>query len=69
MNRYLVGAALFAVAASASAEPLHVYNGRLFITAKVNDVATEALLDSGRRRPLSIQRWRPRRNSPPGHRR
>ncbi len=47
MNRYLVGAALFAVAASASAEPLHVYNGRLFITAKVNDVATEALLDSG----------------------
>ena len=47
MNRYLFGAALFAVAASASAEPLQVYNGRLFITAKVNDVATEALLDSG----------------------
>jgi len=47
MNRYLFGVALAAVAASASAEPLRVYNGRLFITAKVNDVATEALLDSG----------------------
>ena len=47
MNRYLFGAALVAVATSAAAEPLHVYNGRLFITAKVNDVATEALLDSG----------------------
>ena len=47
MNRLLIGAALFAVAASASAEPLQVHNGRLFITAKVNDVATEALLDSG----------------------
>lgn len=47
MNRFLLGAALIAGAASASAEPLHVYNGRLFITAKVNGVATEALLDSG----------------------
>ena len=47
MNRFLFGAALFAVATSAAAEPLHVYNGRLFITAKVNGVATEALLDSG----------------------
>jgi len=47
MNRYLLGVALAAVAASAAAEPLRVYNGRLFISAKVNDVATEALLDSG----------------------
>ena len=47
MNRYLLGAALIAGAASASAEPLRVYNGRLFITARINHVATEALLDSG----------------------
>ena len=43
----LLGLALLCVAASAGAEPLKVYNGRLFITAKVNDVTTEALLDSG----------------------
>ena len=47
MTRLLLGAALLALAASASAEPLQVHNGRLFITARVNDVATEALLDSG----------------------
>jgi predicted aspartyl protease len=47
MNRLLLGVALLAPVAPATAEPLHVYNGRLFITAKVNDVATEALLDSG----------------------
>ncbi|WP_294122429.1 pepsin/retropepsin-like aspartic protease family protein [Sphingomonas sp.] len=35
------------LATSASAEPLIVDNGRLFIQAKINDVATEALLDSG----------------------
>jgi predicted aspartyl protease len=47
MIRSLLGAALLALTASASAEPLKVYNGRLFIIVKVNDVATEALLDSG----------------------
>ena len=47
MSRLHLGAALIAVAAPASAEPLHVYSGRLFIAARVNDVATEALLDSG----------------------
>jgi hypothetical protein len=35
------------LASSASAEPLIVDNGRLFIQAKINGVATEALLDSG----------------------
>jgi predicted aspartyl protease len=43
----LIGLMLLCVAASAGAEPLTVYNGRLFITARVNGVATEALLDSG----------------------
>jgi hypothetical protein len=47
VNRLLIGAALLTAAASASADPLGVYNGRLFISAKVNDVTTEALLDSG----------------------
>lgn len=46
MIRALLLAALIA-AAPASAEPLTVHNGRLFIPAKVNGVATEALLDSG----------------------
>jgi len=35
------------LASSAGAEPLIVDNGRLFIQAKINGVATEALLDSG----------------------
>jgi predicted aspartyl protease len=47
MIRYLLVVSLFASAVSASAEPLVFHNGRLFIAAKVNDVATEALLDSG----------------------
>ena len=38
---------LLACAGPASAEPLLVHNGRLFISARVNGVATEALLDSG----------------------
>ncbi|HUP68087.1 MAG TPA: retropepsin-like aspartic protease [Sphingomicrobium sp.] len=46
MIRWFAAAALLA-GASASAEPLGFYNGRLFIEAKVNGVATEALLDSG----------------------
>jgi predicted aspartyl protease len=46
MIRWLAAAALLA-GASASAEPLGFHNGRLFIAAKVNGVATEALLDSG----------------------
>jgi hypothetical protein len=47
MKRLLFAGALLAFAGCAPAEPLHIYNGRLFITAKVNGVATEALLDSG----------------------
>jgi predicted aspartyl protease len=43
----LIGLMLLCVAASAEAEPLRVHDGRLFIAAKVNGVATEALLDSG----------------------
>ena len=38
---------LLALSGSAAAEPLIVDNGRLFITAKINGVQTEALLDSG----------------------
>jgi predicted aspartyl protease len=38
---------LLALSGAASAEPLIVDNGRLFITAKINGVQTEALLDSG----------------------
>jgi predicted aspartyl protease len=45
--RHLVAAALLATAGTASADPLVFYNGRLFIPAEVNNVATEALLDSG----------------------
>ena len=38
---------LLALSGSAAAEPLIVDNGRLFITARINGVETEALLDSG----------------------
>jgi hypothetical protein len=37
---------LLAAASATSAEPLLVHNGRLFVQAKINGVATEALLDS-----------------------
>ena len=47
MIRWPFGIAAVALSASAIAEPLHVYNGRLFIDAQVNGVPTEALLDSG----------------------
>jgi predicted aspartyl protease len=40
-------ASLLALSGSAAAEPLIVDNWRLFITAKINGVQTEALLDSG----------------------
>jgi len=46
MRRILL-ASLLALSGSAEAEPLIVDNGRLFITAKINGVQTEALLDSG----------------------
>ena len=39
--------ALMALGAPAVAEPLLIFNGRLFIQARVNQVPTEALLDSG----------------------
>jgi len=47
MIRTLLAVALLATASTAAAEPLKFINGRLFIPAKVNQVATEALLDSG----------------------
>ena len=47
MTRVVALAALFALAAPATAEPLRSYNGRLFIDARIAGVATEALLDSG----------------------
>jgi hypothetical protein len=47
MIRALIAAALLATSSLANAEPLTFYNGRLFIPATINQVATEALLDSG----------------------
>ena len=44
--RGIAAGALLIAAASAGAEPLQYYNGRLFIQATVNQVPTEALLDS-----------------------
>ena len=45
MTRFLLP--LLLLATPAAAEPLIVDHGRLFVTAKVNGVETEALLDSG----------------------
>lgn len=42
----LIAVALLTISTAASADPLRFYNGRLFIDARVNGVATEALLDS-----------------------
>lgn len=42
-----IGILALLLASSASAEPLLFDNGRVFIAAEVNGVATEALLDSG----------------------
>lgn len=47
MKRAKLVAAMLAISASAAADPLTFYNGRLFINATINDVPTEALLDSG----------------------
>jgi hypothetical protein len=44
--KHLLAAALLVAGSGANADPLLFYNGRLFIDAKVNDVATKALLDS-----------------------
>jgi len=42
----LLGLVLLLASTAASAEPLLFFNGRLFIDARVNGVATKALLDS-----------------------
>lgn len=47
MKRMILVAAIFWPATVVTAEPLIVDNGRLFITARINGVETEALLDSG----------------------
>jgi predicted aspartyl protease len=47
MIRSLIALTLAATATTAAAEPLKLFNGRLFIHATVNGVETEALLDSG----------------------
>jgi predicted aspartyl protease len=47
MKRIILAAAILSPATVASAEPLIIDNGRLFITARINGVETEALLDSG----------------------
>lgn len=46
MTRLIAALVLILAATPAGAEPLLFYNGRLFITAKVNGLPTEALLDS-----------------------
>ncbi len=46
MRGGLIASAVLIAASSAAAEPLEFYNGRLFISARINGVATEALLDS-----------------------
>jgi aspartyl protease len=62
--------AAFAVALSlcgpAAADPLHLYNGRLFIAARVNDVATEALLDSAAEATLVDPRFAAQAKFPHG---
>lgn len=45
--RAAIAVCLLTTAGSAVAEPLTFYNGRLFISARLNGVETEALLDSG----------------------
>ena len=45
--RYAASFVLLLAASAAPAEPLVFDNGRLFVKAQVNGVATEALLDSG----------------------
>lgn len=47
MTRTILAAALLASTTPLAAEPLIFHNGRLFIPANVNQVPTEALLDSG----------------------
>lgn len=47
MMRAIIAAILLTTSAAAAAEPLTFHNGRLFIRATINQVATEALLDSG----------------------
>ena len=42
-----LGPALLLLSATARSEPLDVHNGRLFISARIAGVPTEALLDSG----------------------
>lgn len=47
MRHVLLATGLLCIATGGAAEPLKFINGRLFIPATVNQVATEALLDSG----------------------
>ena len=62
----LFGLALLCVAASAQAERLKVYNGRLFIPATINQVETEALLDSGAEATLIDQLFAAKAKLPEG---
>ena len=62
----LFGLALLCVAASAQAERLKVYNGRLFIPATINQVETEALLDSGAEATLIDQLFAAKAKLPQG---
>ena len=59
-------AAAVLLSASASADPLIVDNGRLFIPAKVGGVETEALLDSGAEATIVDPALAKRANLPEG---
>jgi predicted aspartyl protease len=61
-----VAAGLIAVAASAHADPLIFDNGRVFITARMNGVRTEALLDSAAEATLVDEAFAARIKLPQG---
>jgi predicted aspartyl protease len=66
MMRVFLAGTVLAAATSASAEPLTFYNGRLFISATVNQVQTEALLDSGAEATLVDPSFASKANLPQG---
>ena len=61
-----VAAVLIAVAAPAHADPLVFDNGRVFITARINGVETEALLDSAAEATLVDETFAARAKLPQG---
>lgn len=66
MIRALLTVALVAGATAAAADPLLFHNDRLFIPARLNAVATEALLDSGAEATIVDPRLASSANLPEG---